>query len=211
MCGTLDSVSTLLTSVGLGPRASAGTWRGLPAELWVGREQAVLERREPAGQWRFALDHLEHRLLLAEQVLVGSGDDRHRAVGTDPGRLELLDRSRHGVEFTLEAPLEADERFLRTDGEGGDDDAFDQLIRVAAHQGAVLERAGLAFGAVAHDEASSAGLPGDARPFATRREPATPTSTQPGRRDHVDGRRRADLLRPLDAEAAPVGGQVRIE
>ena len=177
MCGTLHSVSTLLTSVGLGPAASAITGRGFPAELWVGGEQTVLERREPAGERRLALDHLEHRLLLTEQVLVRSGDDRHRAIGTDACRLELLHRAQHGGSLAVEAPLEADERFLGPDGEGGDDDPFDQLVRVGPHEGAVLERAGLAFGAVAHDVPSSPRLRGDARPLAPGREPATAAST----------------------------------
>ena len=156
-------------------------WCRLPPELRCGGEQAVLVGREPARQRRLALDHLEHRLLLAEQVLVGSGDDGDLAVGADPGRLELLHGAGDRLDLALEAALEADERLVGADGERGDDDAFDELVRVGAQQGAVLERARLALGAVAHDVPAGPGLRRDAGPLPTGREPAAAAAAQPGR------------------------------
>jgi hypothetical protein len=52
---------------------------GLPAQLGDRSEEAVQVRRQPAGEGVVALDDLEQRLLLAEQVLLGPGDhpDEH--------------------------------------------------------------------------------------------------------------------------------------
>ena len=136
MWGTLASVSTLLTSVGLGSsvRAVRAMRTRLPPFLRGGREQPVLVGREPARQRRLALDDLEHRLLLAEQVLVGAGDDGDGAVGADAGGLDLLHGAGDAGDLALEAGLEADERLLGADGEGGDDQALDHLVRVGPQQ-----------------------------------------------------------------------------
>ena len=84
------------------------------------------------------------------------------------------------VDLALEARLEADERLVGADREGGDDHALDELVRVGAHQRPVLERAGLALGAVAHEVAAGTGLAGDAGPLAPGREPAAASASQPG-------------------------------
>ena len=54
-----------------------------------GGEQAVLVRRQQAGQRIAALDDLEQRLLLAEQVLVGPLDDGDRQLAEQPAAPEL--------------------------------------------------------------------------------------------------------------------------
>ena len=149
---------------------------GLPAHLWHGGEQAVLVGRQQPGHGGAALDDLEHGLLLAEEILVGPGDDSDRALGADPGRLHLLDRPGDNCDLLLEGSLEADERLHRADGKGGHDHALDQLVGVGPDQGPVLERARLALGAVGDDVSVGSPLPGDAGPLAARREPAAPAT-----------------------------------
>src|SRR5581483_6697358 len=96
--------------------------------LRAGREQPVHVGREQARQRRLPLDHLERRLLLTEEVLVRTGDDVDRAVGADPGALELLDGASHSGDLALEARLQTDEGLVRANRERGDDQALDDLI-----------------------------------------------------------------------------------
>ena len=88
MRGTWASVSTLFTSVGLGwpfgPTVGAST--DCQPGLHVGGEQPVLVGRQQAGERVVALDHLEQRLLLAEQVLVGSEHEVDGEVGEQARR-----------------------------------------------------------------------------------------------------------------------------
>src|SRR5439155_5394660 len=121
-------------------------------------------------QRRLAFDHLEHRLLLAEEIFVGTRDDGDRAVATEPCARHLLDGARHRVDLPWKGGLDADERLDGLDRERVHDDAFDELVRVGAHEGAVLEGRGLAFGAVAGDVAMAAWLIGDGAPLAARAE-----------------------------------------
>ena len=100
---------------------------------------------------------------------------------------------------------------LGADGERGDDDAFDELVRVGAQQGAVLERARLTFGAVADDESARPGLRRNARPFPSGGEASAAAAPKPGVEHGVDRCGGADLLGALDPEPAGVGGEVRVE
>ena len=159
MCGTLASVSTLLTSVGFGPPPRpARPGVGFPSQLGSGGEQAVLVGREPARQRRLALDDLEHRLLLAEQVLVGAGDD---------GDLQSVQMPADWNSCTARVTASISRsklrlRQMKTSSAPMANAAmmtpFDELVGVGAQQGAVLERARLALGAVAHEIAAGPGL-----------------------------------------------------
>ncbi len=95
MCGTLASVSTLLTSVGCAPSSENAIRVGVahvPADLREG-EQSVEIWRQQAWERLVALDHLEQRLLLAEQILLRTGDDLNGPI--DPVRLgHLCERAR---------------------------------------------------------------------------------------------------------------------
>lgn len=167
--------------------------------------------RQPAWERLIALDHLEHGLLLAEEVLVGPGDDGDGAVRTDAGRLELLDRPDHPRDLLLETGLEAQVHPVRSDGETCDDQALDQLVWVGSDQRTVLERSRLAFGAVAHDEPLPPAAGGDAGPLRAGRE-ATATSSAQARQRHLRDRCvAADLSRSRDACAPGLGGQVLLE
>jgi hypothetical protein len=164
----------------------------------------VLVRREPPRQWRLSLDHLEHRLLLAEQVLVRSGDDVDGALGADAGGLHLLYRARDTGDLAFEACLEADERLFGVDCEGGDDDALDELVRVGAQQCTVLERARLAFGPVGHGVARAGPTVGDRAPLDRSGEPRSAAPTQSSSADLADGLGRSDVARADQAGAAAV-------
>jgi hypothetical protein len=165
---SLDVVDERRIRAGVAGRRAGLVVVGLPAELGGRREQAVQVWREPTRQRLVALDHLEHRLLLAEQVLVRAGHDGHLAVATEVSGLELLHRSRHRIDLAPEACLQADEGLRGADGERGDRHALDQLIRVGSQQGAVLERARLALGAVADQVPRPAGLGGRHPPTSGR-------------------------------------------
>ena len=89
----LASVSTLLTSGRVAVAAALTGRTRTPSPPATRGEQPVLPRRQQPGQRVAALDHLQHRLLLAEEVLVGSLDDRHGQVAEQPGLAEVDDGS----------------------------------------------------------------------------------------------------------------------
>ena len=183
----------------------------LPAELRTGGEETVQVGRQPPGQRFVALDHLEHRLLLAEEILVRAGHDGDGAVAAEPGHLEVLDCLRDESEFAFEAGLEADERCLGLDGHRGDDEAFDELIRIGSDQRPVLERTRLTFGAVAHHETPSTAVRRDPRPLVTGRETTTAPSPQTRSAYLVDRGRRTERESALDAGSAGRCGQILIQ
>src|SRR5690606_33368464 len=111
----------------------------------------------------------------------------------------------------FEARLQTDVGGLSADGERGDDDALDELVGVGPDERPVLERARLALGRVADDEASGALLPGDARPLAAGGEPSPATAPEARRGDDVDRGLRPHPLRGVDPEPADVGGQPVVE
>ena len=124
------------------------------------------------------------------------------AVAADAGLLHLLHGPGDGARSRVEAALEADERLDGADGEGGDHDALDDLVRVGAQQRPVLERARLALGAVAHDVAAGPGLGRDAGPLAAGREAAAPAAAQAGRE-------RSRRWSPPARSAGPARGRAR--
>ena len=174
--GTLASVSTLFTSVAVG---------GL---------HAVAVRRRHPRERRVAVEHLEQRGLLAEQVAVGAGD----AAQLDAVGPAAVRRSSSMAVCTRLATAVA-ERFMPddhpvgADGVGRDERALEHLVRVAAQQRAVLERAGLALGAVDDDgRRLAAAQPGDGAPLGAGREPGAAPPAQPRGLDHLDEGRRLD-------------------
>ena len=174
----------------------------LPPELRRRREETVQVGREPSRERVVALDHLEHRLLLAEQVLLGPGDDADREVVEEPGLLHLDDGAGHRVALAREARLQADERLACSHRERRDRDAFHDLVRVAAHDGAVLERSRLTLGCVAHDVARPARGLGDRAPLPPGRETRAAATAQAGAVELVEHRARSQLDGTRDARPA---------
>ena len=154
--GTLASVSTLLTRVGGASVAPSGSARSVPARAVVSSPTASCPARyggATRGNGGRPSDDLEQGGLLAER---GSGPSRrtHRARSPGPSR-----RPASAAIGCLDAALAR--RWTRTsgrrrcpvraDGVRGDQRAFEHAVRVAPQEGAVLERARLALGAVDHD------------------------------------------------------------
>ena len=144
------------------------------------------------GQRLVAFDHLEERLLLAEEVLLGPGDDRDAQVAEQPGLFHLGHRAQHPLAFALEARLERDEHFARVDGERGDRQSLDDLVRIRTQDGPVLERARLALRAVAHGIAVPTGRGAHGPPLRRRREPGATPPPQAGVRQPADRLIRAE-------------------
>ena len=130
--------------------AGFGLGRG-PTHLRCRREQAVLKRWEDAGERIVALDDFEERLLLTEEILVGTTRDRDVEVAEHTGTRQLACRAFDRIELALERRLHADVDVVRVDGERRDRGTGDDLIRIATHDRAVLERSGFSLRTV-HDD-----------------------------------------------------------
>ena len=172
--------------------ARAADRLGLPTARGRSGEQAVLPGREEAGQRVAALDDLQERLLLAEEVVVRAFGDGHGELAQQT-RLAQLDRGApQGRGLDRVRALGRDVHLGGADGERGDGRALDHPVRIAAHQHPVLERRRLALGAVGHDVAPAAAGRSHGRPLRPRREAAAAATAESRCRDLVDGGRRAE-------------------
>ncbi len=136
MCGMFASVSTFWTSVGLPHRP---TWAG------IGRLQP--------GFAALAFQRLDHRGLFAADVRARAA--MHRNVQVEAAAQDVLAQEAvlvgvgNGLDPALDAQEElaadVDEGALRADGIGRDDHAFQDRMRVALDDQAVLEGARLAL------------------------------------------------------------------
>ena len=108
--------------------------------------------------------------------------------------------------------LEGDDHAVGVDGTGGDERSFDDLVGVVAQDAAILERAGLAFGAV-HDDGggwSAQGVVGDRLPFPAGGEAGTAAPAQSRVEDGGDDLLRVHRLGGLQP-AQSAGGPVLLE
>ncbi len=163
-----------------------GTGR-LPAQLRSDREEPMLEGGQQPGKRRVALDHFEHGLLLAEEVLLRAGHDGDGRVAGQAGDLHLLDRLGHAGDLRFEGRLQADVGPGRSEGQGGDGRSLDDLVGVAAHERPVLEGAGFPLGRVHHHILRRPSGPPDRLPLAPGREPGAAPTAKPRQRDLLDG------------------------
>ena len=171
--------------------AGGGRRARLPAHRHGG-QQAVLPRRQEPRQRIAALDDLQQRLLLAEQVLVRSFDDRDRQLAEQPGVTELDRGAAQVGGLDAERSLHADVRGRGVDAIGGDGETFDDPVRIGAHQGAVLERRRLTLGAVGHGVVGPSTGGAHRRPLRPSREAGASSPAQPAGRDLLDRRLRAE-------------------
>ena len=110
--------------VGGGAGARRGV--GLPLEDLV---DASPVGRGDAGERRSAVDHLEQRGLLAEQVLLGSGDQRD-GHGVGPARgVDLGDGGPQPLGLGRERRLGGDDHRVGADGVGRDQRALEHAVR----------------------------------------------------------------------------------
>ena len=177
---------------------------GLPAELGSGGEQAVEIRRQPPRERFVAFDHLEQRLLLPEEVLLGSGHHGDLDAFEPAGLLYLREGAADGRQLGLEAGLQRDERVTGADSLGGDQETLEHGVGVGAHEGAVFERARLAFGSVGHGVARAGPTVGDRAPLDRSGEPRSAAPTQSSSADLADDLGRSDVARADQAGAAAV-------
>jgi len=168
----------------------------LPPELRRGREQTVHVGRQPARQGVVAFDDLEQRLLLAEEVLLGPGDDSDREVADQAGLFHLGHRGQDALTLGSEGRLQRDEHLTRLECQRGDRESLDDLIRIGPQDRAVLERARLAFGPVAHGVTVTARRAPHRAPLRRDGEAGATAAAQPGPLELGDRRFRPDLLRP---------------
>ena len=196
--GRLAYVSTLLASVGgatasadgpaISTRAAeraAGVDVGLLLEHLV---DALPVGRGQTGERGTAVDHLEQPGLLAEQVLLGSGDERDRHGGGPAFGVDLGDGGLQPGDLPVERGLGGDDHRVGAHRMGGDERTLEHAVRVAAEDLAVLEAAGLALGRV-HDHGGSQhrGRVGDDRlPLARGREARAAPAAQAGRTHQLD-------------------------
>ncbi len=167
---------------------------------------------EPLHIWRVqpgkrvaALDHLEEALLLAEEIVVRSGYERDFERPEKPYAGETLGSSLHARHALCELRLDADEDPGCADGEGCRCQALHDLIRVAAHDGAILEGAWLALGGVAHHEFHRRIVVGQAGPLDPGGESGAAPAPQPRGADRVEDRTWAHVATSLERRAAARG------
>ena len=167
-----------------------------------GERLDVLHERGPAleadgeGQRRLrprpglaTLERLEERRLLARDVaVVPAADLDSQPVERGPGE-RRFERPRRRVERSLEEH----DRLAGARGSRREPQPFDHVVRPAQHHEAVLERAGLALGAVRDDERPAA-LGPHGLPLPRRREPAAPAPAQPGLLQALDEGFRGGLV-----------------
>ena len=100
--------------------------------------------------------------------------------------------------------FERDERVTGADSLGGDQETLEHGVGVGAHEGAVFERARLAFGPVGHGVARAGPTVGDRAPLDRSGEPRSAAPTQSSSADLGDGLGRSDVARADQAGAAAV-------
>ena len=196
---TCASVSTLSTSVGGASVSSSGAGHldvgrqpGLGREVGLGLDHlvdAAPVRRRDARERVAAVDRLEQRGLLAEQVLGRSLDEVElHARRRDPTPAPRRSRRAHAAMCRVAVRFIADDDLIGADRERGDERAFEHAVRVAIEELAVLERAGLAFGRV-HDHGRAA------RPATRWRRPSATSRRSGTRHRRARGCRRRSLRR----------------
>ena len=145
MCGTVDSVSTLLTTVGFAYRPCDRGERRLDARHAALALERLEQRRSPRRRCTrpaprcttMSRSKPEPRMFLPRKPL---------ACASAIACVEPLVAER-------ELAAQVDEREVALDRERRDDDALDELVRIALDEHAVLERRRLAFVAVHHEVA----------------------------------------------------------
>mmetsp|Transcript_3204 Transcript_3204/g.6113 ORF Transcript_3204/g.6113 Transcript_3204/m.6113 type:complete len:562 (+) Transcript_3204:1383-3068(+) len=165
---------------------------GAAVEPDVGREGGL-----QAGLAGLALQALDQPGLLAADVCPGAPADHDvelvagaaGVVAQHPGGVRLLDRRLHGLELVVELAAAVDVGRARAHREPGDEGALDQLVRLEAHDLAVLARSRLRLVGVDDDVRRAAvrrGALGHERPLEAGGEPGATAAAQSGLLDLVD-------------------------
>ena len=147
-----------------------------------------------AGVGAFALEGFQKAGFLAANV--GAGTLVHIDVEVEAGAEDVFSEKTFGAGFLDGVPndlgrfgkfaADVDVGEVDIRGEGGDGEAFDELVRVLVEDVAVLECAGLGFVAVDDDVVVLAIVVFDEAPLGTGGEARSATAAQVGGFDHVD-------------------------
>ena len=108
-------------------------------------------RRRDARERVPPVDRLQQRRLLAVEVLVRAFEHLDLDAVEPARALDLVDRGAEPPDLDRERPLGRDDDLVGADRVRRDQRALDHLVGIVAQDGAVLERAGLAFGRVDDD------------------------------------------------------------
>ena len=187
MTGTLAQVSTLLMAVGLPSMplsiGKGGRWRGSPILPSMERISAVSSPQTKAPAPRDERD-VEGEAG-AQDVLAQQPELARLAQGDD----QVLDGQRVLV-------ADVDDALGGAGGEGADEHALDDAVRVALEDAAVHVGAGVALVGVADQElAAAVGLVGQQLPLQAGGEAGAAAAAQPRGLDLLDDPRR-DRLAP---------------
>lgn len=141
-----------------------------------------------------ALQRFEHGGLLAADIRARAAMDGH--FQAEPAAEDVLPQEAVlvGVGDGLNPAFDAQEKLAanvnirpaRADGISRDDDALDDLVRVALDDFAVFEGAGFALVGVDRHHFGQVRVPGQEAPFDARRESRAAPSAQAGAFDHFD-------------------------
>ena len=172
-------------------------WRG-EEPLFVGRVVRLARQR------LVPLDHLEQRLLLAEEVLLGARDHLDLPPGEDSRLGHFRDRRGEPRALHCRGCLDAEIETARSDHMAADEQAFEHRIGVVSQQPPILERPRLALGRVDHDVPDFAGVVEDGRPLGAGREPGPAAAAQPRLLDLLEHFHRRTPPRCFDG--APADG-----
>ena len=183
MCGSVDSDSTLFTTVGFAYRPSiagnGGLRRGMPRLPSSDSSRPVSSPQMYAPAPRcttISRSKPEPRMFLPMKPLAP----------------RVLDGLHEAVVAECELAAHVEERQVARDRVRGDHDPFDELMRVALDQHAVLERRRFAFVGV-HDEVPRQHTFGEERPLEPGGEVRTAATAEPRLRDLLLDRRRVTL------------------
>ena len=142
-------------------------------------EDAVLRDvgRAMPGQAALALDALDHRAFFAADISAGAAAHVHLGMLGEAGLLELGDLLVEDLQNRRILVAHIDEDFRGLHGPGGDEHAFQELVRPALEVVAVLERARLALVAIdGHQPRALLGA--NKRPLAPGWEPGASEASQ---------------------------------
>ena len=197
----------------VGQRLDVVHHRRLHVEAPGGREERGLQ----AGHAAVALERLDECGLLADDVRAGAPVQHHvhREVGAEDvladvaGGVRLVQRSRDALVRVGHLAADVKEHLLGLDRIRADQGAFDELMRIALHQEAVLEGAGLGLVAV-DDEVTGEHVRRQKTPLRAAREAGSAAAGQVGRLHFGDDLVRSAGEGRLQCRVA-TGAQVAVE
>ncbi len=135
--------------------------------IGTGHEEALHVRRKIrlSRHGRVPFYHLQQRLFLAEQVVLGTKNQLDGNHPQQSGGGLLVMRAPHRRDLRLETLLQAEVRRADADCITGDRHSLQQLVRIVSEKEPILERSWLALGTVADQVLCRTGILRHGLPF----------------------------------------------